>query len=164
MSKTNGNILARWQTTIEKAACSPLEFYDRVECSLLDCELPDLRVLRITRNEGGWFSPKRIYLRIQYQRLYFDVSAFVIGRSLIVSWWLHKQSLSVADLLAEIPGFSFLLEKIIRAATYYAVDFTEHFQRTVHKAVLQVVDNVTEQTGFAPLLEEARQPVWEEVW
>lgn len=164
MPKPDGDILARWQTTIETGACSPLEFYDRVENSLTECELPNLRFSRITRSEGGWFSPRRIYLRIRCQRLYFDVSAFVVGNSLIAGWWLHLDSPGVGDLLSELPIFSFLMEKTTRAATYYTVDYVEYIERAAHDSILRVVDQLREENGCGYLPDEARAPVWEEIW
>lgn len=164
MPNPNGNILARWQTALENAACSPLEFYEQVENSLTECELPNLQFSQITRNEGGWFSPRRVYLRIRYQRLYFDVSAFVAGNSLIVGWWLHENAPGVGDLFSEIPVLGFLMERTTRAATYYRVDYIEYFERTVHDSILRLVDDLSEQTGLALLPAEARIPVWEEIW
>lgn len=164
MPNTNGNILARWQTSLENVVCSPLEFYELVEHSLIESELPNLSFSQITRNEGGWFSPRRVYLRIRYQRLYFDVSAFVGGNALIVGWWLQEDAPGVTDLLAEIPGFGFLMEKTTRAATYYKVDFIEHFQRTVHASVLQTVDKLSEANGLSYLPDKTRVPIWEEIW
>lgn len=164
MPNSDENILARWQTSFENVVCSPLEFYESVENSLTECELPNLRFSQVTRNEGGWFSPRRVYLRIRYQRLYFDVSAFIAGNSLIVGWWLHENAPRVGDLLSEIPIFSFLMEKTTRAATYYTVDYVEYFERTVHASILRVVDDLSEQNGLAILPAEARVPVWEEIW
>lgn len=164
MPGTNENILARWQTILGNVACTPLGFYEMVENSLMGRELPNLQFSRVTRNEGGLFSPRRLYLRIRYQRLYFDVSAFVAGDSLIVGWWLHLNASGVMDLLAEIPIFSFLMEKTTRAATYYTVDYIEYFERTVHASVLRVVDELSEENGIAFLPDEARVPKREEIW
>ena len=164
MPNSEENILARWQTSIENTVCSPLEFYDRVENSLMECELSNLQFSYITRNEGGWFSPHRIYLRIRYRKLYFDISAFMVGTALICGWWLHEDFPGVSDLLAEIPVFGFLFDKTIRAATYYTVDFIEYFQRTVHDSILQVVDELSEEIGLEQMTDEAREPIWEELW
>jgi len=163
MPKTNGSILARWQTTLEKVGCSPLEFYDRVKNSLLECELPNLLVSQITRNEGGWFSPRRVYLRIRCQRLYFDVSSFVVGNSLIAGWWLHLDSPGVGELLTELPVLGFLMEKTSRAATYYSVDYIEYAQHAVHDSILRVVDELRAENDLTCLPGEARAPVWEEI-
>ena len=161
---TEGCILARWQTALENAACSPLEFFGRVENAIMEQEIPNLSFSQITRRQGNLFSPRRIYLRIRHQKLYFDVSAFVVGRSLIVGWWLHETQPGVAELLAELPGFGAFMERIIGPATYYSVDYIEYFQRAVHDSVLRVVDELSEENGFAVLPEADRQPIWEEIW
>ncbi len=161
---TNEQILARWQARLNGADCSPLEFFELVEASVIEKELPGISFSQIIRREGGIFSPRRIYLRIGCKKLFFDISAFVVGRCLIVGWWLHRTSPGVGDLLSEIPAVGFLLNKTTWAATYYTVDFIEHFQHTIHEAVLQVADNLSEESGFTPLPDEARQPVWEEIW
>lgn len=127
-------------------------------------ELPDVSFSQIVRREGGWFSPRRRYLRIRYRKLFFDVSAFVVGSSLILSWWLQEDSPGIGDLLSEIPGFGLVLEKTTRAATYYTVDFIEFFQRAIHDSILRAVDELSEENGFGILPDEARQPVWEEIW
>jgi hypothetical protein len=159
-----GNILARWQARLDNVNCSPLEFFEMVQLSVLEKELPNLSFSQITRNEGGWFSPQRIYLRIRCQKLFFDVSAFIVGDCLIVGWYLHEDASGVADLLAEIPGFGLLMKKTTHAATYYKVDFIEHFQRTVHESILRIIDELSEENGLQYLPDEARQPIWEEIW
>lgn len=165
MPDSHGNILARWQTILEANVCSPLEFYQMVENELLESELPDLQFSNVSRAEGGWFSPRRTYLRIRFQKLYFDVSAFMGGRFLIVGWWFHLETQGIADLFSEIPILRFLLEKTTaRSATYYRVDYLEFVQRSVHDAVLRVVDDLREQNKLPLLPAEARIPVWEEIW
>lgn len=164
MSNTDGSILARWQGKLENVHCSPLEFFEMMQVSVLEKELPNLTFSRIVRREGGWFSPRRIYLRIRYQRLYFDISAFVVGSAICIGCWLHEDAPGVADLFSEIPGLGFLIDRTTRAATYYTVDFIEHFQRTIHDSILQVVDELSEETGMENLSDEARQPIWEEIW
>lgn len=164
MPNQNENILARWQTALATGVCSPLEFFDRVENSLTASGLPELKISRITRSESGWFAPRRIYLRVRYQKLYFDISAFIAGDSLIVGWWLHEDVSGITDLLAELPGFGFLIGKTIRAATYYTVDFIEYFQRALHNSILRVIDELSEENGIMLSPEENRQPLWEEIW
>lgn len=164
MPNKHGNILARWQTTLEMSVCSPLEFYERVETELLASELPNLQFSNITRNEGGWFSPRRTYLRIRYQKLYFDVSAFVGGKFLIVGWWLHLETQGIADLFSELPILGFLLNRLSYSDTYFRVDYLEFFQRSIHDSILRVVDELRGQNGLPLLTAEARIPIWEEIW
>lgn len=164
MPNKDGIILARWQTFLETVPCSPLEFYAMVEDLLVDSELPDISFSEVRRNEKGWFSPKRVYLRIRYRQLYFDVSAFVAGNALVIGWWLHQDSPGLSDLLAEIPGIRFFLERTIHHSTYYQVDYVEYFQHHIHALILQAVDELRNENGLPLLLNEVRIPIWEDVW
>ncbi len=164
MTNIDGQILARWQGSLEDACCTTLMFLEMVQDTILEKELSNISFSYITRREGGWFSPERVYLRIRCKRLYFDTSAFVAGNSLIVSWWLHRDAPGVADLLSELPGVGHILEKTTRAATYYTVDYIEYFQRSVHESIIQSLDNLSEQNELPYLPETEGQPVWEEIW
>ena len=164
MPNANDNILTRWQTSLTSVACSPLEFYERVENYLAESEIPNLKFSQVTRNEGGWFSPRRIYLRVRYKKLYFDVSAFVAGNVLTVGWWFHEDLSGITDLFAEIPVLSFFMQRTYRADTYFQVDYIEYFQKTFHETILRLVDELREDTGLPCLPPEARVPVQEEIW
>lgn len=165
MAQTDGKLLARWSGKLDGAAVSPLEFYQMVEAEISESELPDISFSYIWRREGSsFFSPKRIYLRIRHKRLFFDVGAFLAGNSLVVSWWLHEDFPGIADLFAEIPVIGFFIERTTKAATYYSVDRIEFFQKSVHEAVLKVVDQLSEEINAAILPVEEREPVWKEIW
>ncbi|MBK8464956.1 MAG: hypothetical protein IPL32_03920 [Chloracidobacterium sp.] len=164
MAASEQELLARWSGSIRDAACSPLEFYDLVEQEILESGLAGVNFSQFTRREGGLFSPLRIYFRIRYDRLYFDLCAFVSGHSFVVSYWLHVERFGMVDLLEEIPGVGFLIETTLRPATYYSIDVIEHFQHEVHNAVMHVIDELSENDGAASLPPEARQPIWEQIW
>lgn len=161
--ETETQLLARWSGSIRDTTCSPLEFYGRLEEEILASGLASIKFSQFRRREGGIFSPLRIYFRIQCERLYFDLCAFIFGRSLVVSYWLHVERYGVVDLLEEIPGVGFLIESTIRPATYYSVDVIEHFQHEVHGAVMHVIDELSVNDG-ARLPPDARQPIWEQIW
>lgn len=144
MSCIDGELLSRWQSALDIAACSPLEFYDLVADELASRDLPGLRFSYCQRKEGGWFSPKRRYLRVRFEKLYFDISASVVGKSLVVSWWLHKDLPGVTDLFAEIPGLGMLINRTVRATTYFHVDLIEHLQTTVHSVVVRVLSELSD--------------------
>jgi hypothetical protein len=164
MTKMSGEILARWQARLDGADCTPLEFFDLVQASVAEKDLPGISFSYVNRREKGWLSARRIYLRIRYRRLFFDVSAFVAGDSLVVGWWLHEDLPGVADLFSELPVIGFIMEKTVRAASYFSVDFTEYLQHAVHESILRVVDELSEENGLILLPDEARIPVREEIW
>ena len=164
MAANEQQLLARWSGSIRDAPCSPMEFYRTVEQEIMAGGFSGIRFSHFTRREGGLFSPLRVYLRIRYERLYFDLCAFISGRSFVVSYWLHVDRFGIIDLFGEIPGVGFLLENTLRPSTYYAIDTVEHFQHEVHRAVLSVVDELSQIDGAANLPPEARQPIWEQIW
>ncbi|CAN5295961.1 hypothetical protein BH20ACI2_BH20ACI2_02110 [soil metagenome] len=159
MVTLEGQLLGRWTGKLDGVPVSPLEFYQMVEAAIVESELPDLFFSNVMRREGGWLSPHRIYLRVRYRKLFFDISAIVAGNYLVVSWWLHQDRPDVVDLLAEIPGLRFILERTARAATYFAADVIEHFQVTVHQAVLQVLKRLEEnKPDYLP--DDEQRTIW----
>jgi hypothetical protein len=164
MAENEQQLLARWTGSIRDPGCSPMAFYELVEAELGRSVAYDVALSLVTRREGGLFTANRVYLRIAYERLFFDLSAIVSGGGMIVSYWLHASPPDLVDLVAEIPGIGFIIERTSRAVTYYSVDQIEHFQRSVHAAVLFVVDALADRVGQTPLPADARAPIWEEIW
>ena len=162
MTTADGQILARWHGSLENPVCSPLEFLQMVEQEIIEKGLPNISFSYITRHEGGWFSPQRIYLRIKGYGLFFDITAFPEGNSLVVSWWLHRQDPNLIDLFSELPLIGYVLRKTIRAETYYTVDTVEHFQDSIAASVTKVLRNLDEQNGFE--YSPDTKPEWEGVW
>lgn len=161
MTRSVEQILARWHGSIENPIRSPLEFLQMVEQELNEKDLPNNSFSYITRQEGGLFSPRRVYLRIKGFGLFFDSSAFIDGNSLVVSWWLHREQPDLIDLLSELPVLGYVLRKTIRAETYYTVDIIEHFQHSVHESIVEVAKRLGEQTNeYLPDSELE----WEGVW
>ena len=144
--------------------CTPLEFYARVHEKLSGTEFNGLRFSQVTRRERGIFSARRIYLRIRRDHLFFDLSAFLAGRRLNISYWFHCDFPDVAALFAEVPGLRFAIDAITGPSTYYRIDLLEAFQHAVHDCILSVVDELGEAGGDAMLADDARAPVWEELW
>ncbi len=116
------------------------------------------------RGEGGTAAPQRIYLRVQFDRLFFDVSAFLSGESLVLGYWLHKDLPGLADLFEELPGVGHLLGLFIRPVTYYRVDLLENFQHTVHDAVQMVLRSLDPAGVLPTLLEEPDAPERDDIW
>lgn len=161
MTISDEQILARWHGAIERPVCSPREFLQMVEQEIIDKELPNISFSYITRHEGGWLSPRRIYLRIKGFGLFFDTSAFVDGNSLVVSWWLHREQPGLVDLFSELPVLGHILRKTVRAETYYAVDVIEHFQHSVNNAIIDVFKRLGEPTS--EYLTDSKAE-WDGVW
>jgi hypothetical protein len=159
-----GQILARWRGELHGAACSPLEFFERVWEAMEGTGFPDVRFSEVRRREGGALSAERIYFRIRSGQMFFDVSSFVAGSTLVVGYWLHVDDPGLFELFSEIPGLGRLLEHVVRPATYYRVDLSQSFQYAVHDSILHAMDELSERNGIDLLPEIDRHPVWNEVW
>jgi hypothetical protein len=68
---------------------STSEFYDAIEAELEARELTGMEVKRITYREGGLLSAKREYLRMQRERLVFDVCSTSFG-----AYWFFSYRMS----------------------------------------------------------------------
>lgn len=164
MAGQDAQILARWDARIRGANCTPLLFFELVTTAIEQQQLSDIDIVYSVRREGGLFSPRRVYLRVRYDDLFFDVSALVAGTSLIVGYWLHRDHPGIVDLLSEIPGIRIIRERWLRPTTYFAVDYVRAFQQIIHGAILDVVDDLSQLQGLVHLPEVERVPVWEQVW
>jgi hypothetical protein len=84
---------------IEGLQFSPQEFYSRIERALERRQVPDLVPSRVDWKEGGPLSARREYLRLQRERLMFDVCGMPFGTGFYVSEWYGERPLRFAILL-----------------------------------------------------------------
>lgn len=133
-------ILAHWQTWVERFPLSPLAFYDRIESEVGRTGI-EVKISRVLWREKRILSAQREYLRIQRKRLVFDISAAPMGRGAVVSWWLGR---TPPSLISEIPFFGALIEQVLGETSYFEVDEQNAFQQAVHTCVLAVVKAVGE--------------------
>lgn len=61
--------------------------------------------------------------------------------------------------LVVIPVIGFLFERLFMPTTYYRWDTTLMFQESVHAAVLETVDGLTQAKGLRSLSESERKPI-----
>ncbi len=139
MPRQNAEIIAHWETSIRGGALTPRVLLDRIETALREQEIDRIHFSYIVRPERGLFSARRLYLRIRFDRLFFDVSAFVNGDGLTVSYWLHREWPGLEELFGEIPVIGFLIERAAGRATYYHVDRITALQRLVHESIGRIV-------------------------
>ena len=52
---------------------------------------------------------------------------------------------------------------LFRPQTYYRYDTAQMFQKTVHNAVLEAIDQLTTEKGLRALSQEDRKPVMQEM-
>jgi hypothetical protein len=77
--KKRGDELNHWIASAENFNYSPKTFYEELEKTLAERKIPDLTMDRVEFAEGGLLSAERTYLRMQRERLLFDVCAAPFG-------------------------------------------------------------------------------------
>lgn len=87
---SDGVVLSNWHTLFEDFSTSTQDFYAAVEVAIADRNLPDIKTSRVFFSEGGIGSAKREYLRIERQRIVFDICSAPYGKGHFFSWWLAK--------------------------------------------------------------------------
>jgi hypothetical protein len=83
--------LSHWHKPYGDFQTSTMEFYASVEGALQRCQVPDISTSRVGFHEGGGFSAKREYLRVERKRLTFDLCAAPFGAGYFFSWWLSER-------------------------------------------------------------------------
>lgn len=57
-----------------------------------------------------------------------------------------------------------IVERFVRPQTYYRIDTALMFQESIRRAVLEVVDGLTEAKGLRALTELERKPILRELF
>ncbi len=141
-------VVAHWFVPLMDFQSNTEVFYKALEEEFKMREVPDLVVERILFREGGWLSPKRVYLRLRRHRTvlevcsasfgtgwYFSLRAAVLPQPLL--WWeVWVAILGVAGLFASywhlfgmmtagivmLTSLIFVLLVFLRARTWSSLD------------------------------------------
>jgi len=160
MSAETGQIVSHWYHLTEGLQQSSQEFYGSVEQAIQKRDMSKLAVKRVSFREGGVLSSKREYLQIKRHEHVFCVCAAPFGSGFFISWWLlEKPSSLLLQLLAIIPFLGRAAVWAFKPFTYYRVDTALMFQESVHLAVLEILDGMTEAKGLRSLSELERKPI-----
>jgi hypothetical protein len=199
--------LGRWSILVEGFQASPLACYTAIEEAIQRREIPGVRISRVMFKEGGFLSAKRIYLRVSWKRLGFDICAAPFGTGFFFSWrlgkvrpsnffgcltllllgcavgvlfllkellrteaplgfsetlalglflflafWvlrkaIRKKCLFSEDAILDMPLIGSLYDRFFRPSTYYKLDTIDIFQKAVHAAILEIVNDAIRMRG-----------------
>ncbi len=79
LKSKKADVLSHWYTPIANFNISSQDFYATVEKELQAQKVPGMEISRVEFSEGGILSDKRTYLRMERERLVFDVCAAPFG-------------------------------------------------------------------------------------
>jgi len=159
MARKASLFLSHWHRLFGGLQESSQKVYLAIEEEVRKQNLPDVKLSRVTHSEKGILSAKREYLRARRQERIFDICAAPFGSNFFISWWLGETPGVIASLLMKIPLLGPLLAGTFKPETYYTLDTTLMFQDSIHSAVLNVMDKITEVKGLRAMTELERKPI-----
>ena len=83
--KPQNELLNHWIAFADNFQISPSEFYAELKAELLSRKVPKMLMAEVTCPEGGLLSENRIYLRMQRERILFDICAAPFGTGFFFS-------------------------------------------------------------------------------
>ena len=134
-----------------------------VQCSLekeLDKHrLPDLQISKVRLKEGHIFSSRRLYLRLKWGTLEYNVCAAPFASGFFISWWLINHIPLFMVSINRIPYVGSRIVNLFFPVTYYKIDTGSMYMTYVHSCVQKVIKDITEEKGIQGLSELQQQPI-----
>ena len=152
-SEVSGN----WSHLFAGMQHDPEKFYDLVEETLKERQVPDFKTARKVFSEGtyGLLSHNRLYLEVSRGDYIFHICAAPWGTGFFFSYWTRKKSTS--SIFEKIPVIGKFIAEANQYEAYYKLDTDGMFRSSVHQAVLSAVDRLSEAKGVKGLTELERQ-------
>lgn len=187
----NTLVISHWAHLFEAVHVAPVELYFLIEQCVTNREVPECQASRVIWHEGGVFSAKREYLRLNRGEIDFYICAAPYGSGYFVSARLTTPEAKIpwAGIFLGAIGFIALgfylftslglsgalisggvalavLMLVINRnkLTFYKIDTALMFHKAVHQAVMEAVDKMTTTAGLTPLSETERKPVMHELF
>ncbi len=151
-SEATGN----WSHLFAGMQHDPEKFYDLVEETLKERQVPDFKTARKIFSEGGLLSHNRLYLEVSRGDYIFHICAAPWGTGFFFSYWTRKKSTS--SIFEKLPVIGKFIAEANQYEAYYKLDTDGMFRSSVHQAVLSAVDSLTEAKGVKGLTEFERKP------
>lgn len=141
-------ILSKWHHSFDNLQLSSADFYKNMEKSILEQELPDVKLSLEKISEGGILSSKRLYLRITRKGLVFDICAAPFGKNFFFSYWFGEESSGLANLLSKIPYVGKFLAARAQEKTYYQLDTENMFKECIVNTLFREMDSAVTAKGI----------------
>lgn len=101
----------QWFSSADNFEFLTADFYRMIESELAARKVPGLKMSRVEFSEGGLLSDKREYLRLQRERLVFDICAAPFGTSYFFSFRFVELPLGIKplELIVLLVGLSLVI-------------------------------------------------------
>lgn len=146
------NVISHWSHFFQSFAMSSDTFYEELEKTLKNHEMPNSSIQRTRHKEGGMLSAAREYLRIKHGELVFDVCAAPFGKDFFTSWWFYETT-GPMRIIFKNTRFGNFLQQRASKRTFYQIDEEDMFRACVHECILETIGKMTEGKGELKLAE-----------
>ena len=163
-TSTLKNFHSRWNTLIDDFNFSSEEFYNLLKEELESNEIKGITTSYIFLKEGGTFSARRTYLRLNWKDYQYDICAAPFGKGFFISWWLLYKNSFGQILVSKIPFIGGWLASKLYPVTYYKIDTASMFMSYAQSSVLKVIDDITSDKGVRALTESERKPILQDIF
>ncbi len=150
---------SNWSHLIDGFNFSSEEFYERLKQELHAQGIKKVITYFVFLKEGGMFSARRTYLRVEWKGFQYDICAAPFGKGFFISWWLLYQHSIWELLIAKVPFVGEWLRDKWFPVTYFKVDSGSMFMTYCQSAVLKVIEDITKDSGARSLTENERKPI-----
>jgi hypothetical protein len=124
---------------------SSQEFYKTVELEIIERQIPNVSLSRVTHRQSSIFTAKREYLRVTRHEYVFDICAAPFGTGFFFSWWLGYRNRSV---LARIPFINTMFGVNPKKKTLYQTDTENMFRSSIHSCFADAIAKLTTAKGI----------------
>lgn len=154
---------SHWQTAVPDFKFSSIKFYELLQQKIQSNQIKGLKISKTTLRENTIVSPYRIYLKVTWHELEYNICcAWAVNSTFFSSWLLLKNSL-FQKLILKIPFIGNWLFNKLYPLTFYKHDTTSIFMSYIHNALLSVVDEIIKDTGTR-LSEQQRTPIMKSIF
>lgn len=150
---------SHWNHLLDDFKFSTEEFYTLLKRKLEDNLISNAHIESINLKEGGTFSSRRKYLRIEWKDYQFDFCSAPFGKGFFVSWWLLHKNPIMKLIIGRMPFIGKWLVKKWYPITYYKIDTASMFMTYCQSAIQQVIKDITLEKGMRVLTENERKPI-----
>ncbi len=163
-TKTKKDYHSHWNTLIDEFDYSTENFYQKFKKELLSHGVSGISTSSVSLHEGSLLSSRRRYVRVSWKDYQYDICAAAIGEGFFISWWLLNKTPVLKILITRIPFLGSWLANKIYPITYYKIDTASMFMTYCQRSVLNVIDNITKDTGVRSLSESDRKPILRDIF
>lgn len=155
---------SNWNTLIDGFNYSSEEFYKRLKVELHSQGIKKISTHFVFLKEGGVFSSRRTYLRVEWKSYQYDICAAPFGKGFFISWWLLYKNSFWQIFIAKIPFIGSWLDRKWFPITYYKIDTASMFMTYAQNSVLKVIDVISKEKGLRSLTENERKPILKDIF